>query len=194
MKLTIQSEGRALTIGTLPAGDAGIAATVAAIQALVDDAISTPALRRRLQMIGGAGAFDPEIPGDAARLGAALYKFLGDSFQFTKDRAGLEYVRTPADMLAALDGRGKIAGDCDDMATLAAAVLASVGFLPVLVTVGRLKPGRFEHIFTAVRLRPGAPLERASLYALDAQERSGQGIFPNVPRVKLWGLRPSLVG
>lgn len=189
MELAIVRRRRRINIGTLPQGDDGVTATIAAIQALVDDAAFGPtrpafvAIARDIREESEAAT--------AAEFARELYRWLQAAIEFERDPADTELVRHPADMLAAWKREGVAYGDCDDMATLAAAIIAAAGFRPVVVTVGRNKPGRFEHIFAGVRI--GA-LTRDGIFPIDAQENTGAGKWPAVPRVKLWSLNPSFPG
>lgn len=190
MQLAIVRNARRINIGKLPRGDAGVSATVAAIQALVDDATygeSAADFRRVAARLRGRNE-----AANAVEFARELYDWLVASVEFFPDPRNVELVRHPSEMLSQIETTGNAEGDCDDLATLAAAIIAAAGFRPVVVTVGRRKSGRFEHIFAGVRI--GAGLDRESVYALDSQERTGAGKFPPVPRVKLWSLTPSPIG
>lgn len=187
MKLDIIQNGTRRRVGTLPKGDDGISATVAAMQALVDHAISTG--RERLTEIVDHLQAAGNGPGSEG-FAIALYYWLERSVSFERDPDGIELVRSPLDMLDELDRDGVAFGDCDDLATLAAAIIAAAGYPPVLVTVGTRKPGRFEHVFAGIRT--SSKLERSGVVPIDPQEHTGPATWPRVPRVRLWSLSPTL--
>ena len=186
MRLGIGDGGNVHDLGKLPPGDDGVAATVAAIQALVDEFMKPGARPWWLELRVDARSTD-----NPKKWGRLLYYWLEKHVVFKKDPTGVEFVQKPVDLLRTINALGYARGDCDDMATLAAALTTWAGYRPALATVGRNKPGRFEHIFACVFMDPAGPLVPENLYPLDAQERTGAGIWPKVPRVKLWALTPA---
>lgn len=194
LRLVIQRGEKRVTVGRLPAGDAGVAATVAAIQATIDHALTVE--RSRLRRY--AQALDPGDLEDrrdvVERFGQSLWAFLRRFVRFKRDPRGVEFVRHPGNMLDAIESDGIAKGDCDDLATLGAAIVAAAGLRPVLVTVGRRNPGRWEHIFFGIRIAEDEALTRDNVYPLDPQERNPAGTWPSItPRVQLWSLTPSTI-
>jgi hypothetical protein len=187
MKLAVQAWGGSATIGTLPEGDDGVAATIAAMQAVVDDALTDPislALLRRL-----VAEFDIELTGPG------VFAFCKEWVRFAKDPAGMELLRTPAYVAAGLlYGEKAVRAwcDCDDLALLGCVLLTLGGLAPVLCTVGRSAGGRWEHVFFGFEIRPGGPLASDSVLPLDPQELAAPGEWPlDVERVALWRMRPA---
>lgn len=189
MILSLVKRGRLSNLGELPPGDDGVAATIAAIQAVIDDAAFGPDAKRlralAAAIAAGSGASSPQA------FGVALWQWCRRYVVFERDPEGIELVRHPGDLLDSIEAEGVALGDCDDLATLAASIIAAASMRPVLVTVGRKNPGRFEHIFFAIRLG-GGELSRRTVFPLDPQERNPPGRWPtNTPRVQLWSVTPT---
>lgn len=75
----------------------------------------------------------------------AIHAFVRDRITYILDPDGVEMVRSPAKTLEAGSG------DCDDKATLAAALLIAVGHPARLVAVGNT-PGDLTHVFTETKI------------------------------------------
>lgn len=79
-------------------------------------------------------------------MAAALCEWVKQNIQYVRDVRDVETLQTP---VKTLEFR---AGDCDDQATLLAALLESVGFRARFVAI-KLNPlGPFEHVYTEVNL------------------------------------------
>lgn len=151
---------------TLPGGDAGVFATLWAMKAFVDDAVErSPALANLATMIGRRCK-------TKMQKAHAVYEFLKRNVKFVKDPAGLEHVRHPDQLLEEIRHRGQTAGDCDDVATLGAALLKKLGLQACFIVAGRRRGGRFEHVLYGVRDRSG------QFYPIDSQHR----IIGTLPR------------
>ena len=77
-----------------------------------------------------------DFTGEASR----IFYFVRDKIRYVKDPSGLEMLHTPAILLQIK------AGDCDDKAILAAALLLSIGHRVRFVAIG-LAPGQFSHVW-----------------------------------------------
>jgi hypothetical protein len=196
VRLAVAKGSAIADVGALPASDAGIAATVAGMQAAVDHAIYGPDALGVFVAARTALDFGPR--GDLCR---AVYRFLSDGFRYAPDPAGLELLRLPAGLLADRQRRGVALCDCDDRAVLGCALLGALRVLgelpnvaPVLITVGRRArafSGRFEHVFYG-SIADGAPLAVANVVPSDPQENVPFGQWGrNLQRVKLWRVSPS---
>ena len=62
-----------------------------------------------------------------------------------------EVLISPRVMISEIWKRGYTAGDCDDVAMLAASILASAGAECRFVAVGEMADGSFSHVFTQYR-------------------------------------------
>lgn len=179
MKAAIRHRRTTVDLGTLPEGDAGIAATVAVMQALVDHAVhvrpSGPVIAKLASNLSRDGTFLPN-----------LWTWCRENVQFQRDPRRVEFVRHPGVLLGQI-ARGRNArGDCDDLATLGCCIIAAAGLTPVLITVGKLRGGRFQHVFFGARL---TTLTKAGVYPLDPQEQVPPGVWPEqARRIKLWSL------
>lgn len=126
------------TEGVVPEGDAGTFFTLALMRDLVR--ADVPLLAPHLRHIVGVG--NPLV---------ALRRFLAEHVRFRHDPTGVELLKAPAYQLAAIRARGIVTGDCDDIATLGAALGLAAGF-PARFVVLRFDPGGpFEHVFTELR-------------------------------------------
>lgn len=137
----------------LPEGEAGIKATLRYMVAYVrtykkDVGIIT--LARQL-LDGAPGSANGKNFSDFVTL---LQHFVRDKIRYVRDpHNGPEMVQTP---IRTLDIR---TGDCDDKATLLAALLASIGLATRFVAIG-LNSGPLSHVLAEVRLgNAWVPLE-----------------------------------
>lgn len=73
-------------------------------------------------------------------------------WRLERDPAGAEYVRSPDLELHTLVEQGHLVGDCDDAATLAAALLAALSWPVELVAVRIRGDVEYSHVFA----RPAA--------------------------------------
>ena len=187
MKLAVELRGTWGEVGQLPPGDAGIAATIAGMQAAIDEAVYGAdgwLLRRVAQTIKRGGT------STHADMPIQLYDWIRENIRFQADPDDVELLRLPAQIAqAALYGKikagQKIGADCDDIAMFACAVLAVWGHRPVLITVGRnpeALSGRFEHVLYGTLAADG------KLTPFDPQENVPPGVFGNVDlaRIRAW--------
>jgi hypothetical protein len=107
----------------------------------------------------------------------AVYKFLRTGIRFKQDPPFTELVRHP-DQLLQMIAAGACACDCDEVATLGAALLLAVGIMPVFLVVGKRrdtdpKTGqvRLTHVFYGA-------CEVGRLIPFDPQERIPPGEWP----------------
>lgn len=77
---------------------------------------------------------------------AALHEWVRDHIQYVQDIRDVETLQTPQKTLEFRQG------DCDDQATLLAALLESVGFRTRFVAVKLKTIGPFVHVYTEVNL------------------------------------------
>ena len=125
----------------LPPDAKGVAATLAAMSRLVNQYKASPQLRDE------ALSLLRDVPPKAwMREIEALFQYVQGRIRYTRDILGVETLQTP---LATMDIG---AGDCDDMATLLAALLASVGYATRFVAVGFAQPNSYSHVYLEVAL------------------------------------------
>jgi hypothetical protein len=160
---------------TLPAGDAGVLSTLWVMRACADDAVESggPTARTGTALAAKSG----RVPADQLR---AVYEFLAKSITFKRDPHNLENVRHPDQLIDEINEYGQTSADCDDVATLAAALLRQMGLRPALAVVS-IKPGGQYHHVTAAALVDG------QLRIIDPQERCT--VIPNAATrvgVLLW--------
>lgn len=103
------------------------------------------ALRQPLTIQAAAQIVPPDVP--TADQALYLREWLAAHWFFHKDPAGLELLRTPDFLLQEIQAAGVGRGDCDDAATLAAALGMAAGLEArfVLVAFGDTLP--FSHVF-----------------------------------------------
>lgn len=97
-------------------------------------------------IVGRAG------PRDAAR---RIRRYLEERVRFVHDPAGLELVKSPTFMLREIESRGYATGDCDDVATLGAALGHAAGLPARFVLYGFQRSGPYEHVFTELETPEG---------------------------------------
>lgn len=151
----------------LPDGEAGTAATLELMRAIVDDAVMySPAVQRIASAIVAA-APRRNVP-IAIQL---LWHFLRDHVLFKRDTFGAEHLRTPDQLLAEIARSSRTAADCDDVAMLGAALLKSMGLPAFFVVASRRRDRVLEHVFFATRVR-------GQVVPLDPQENLPPGQWP----------------
>jgi transglutaminase-like putative cysteine protease len=91
----------------------------------------------------------------------ALFEMVRNSIRYTRDVFNVETLSTPEMTLA------RRVGDCDDMATLLAALCQSVGFPTRFVAVGYQASGEYDHVYLEVCV-DGAwtPCDATELYPM----------------------------
>lgn len=146
---------------TLPKGDAGTDATVAAMRAVVHHAMESPrvlALAKRLDIRGRHPRFAASV----------LFALAKRHVVFSRDPFGKELLMHPDQLLQEVEETGITRGDCDDLAMLIASVLAAGGHSPVFVVMGRHVAMDFEHVYAGVKVDGG-------YLAIDPQECARPG-------------------
>ena len=128
----------------IPRGNRGIRRTVREMRQLANEALTDPLLVETAAIISeGTG-----VPDEQA---TRLRLWLADTTDFQPDPVGHELIRSPGYMLDRIYSQGWAAGDCDDVATLAAALGKAMG-LPARYRLLSFMPGApFSHVVTDVR-------------------------------------------
>lgn len=127
----------------LSPGDAGTWQTVDAMRRLVYEAAADPFVRA-----WGVEIVRQVQPRDAWGQIAAIRAFLAARVLFLDDPVGVELVHAPRALLAEIEARYLAHGDCDDVATLGAALGAVVGVPSRFVLLGFGAPGApFAHVY-----------------------------------------------
>lgn len=86
-----------------------------------------------------------ESPKDYAAEAAAIFEWVQSNIRYVRDVRGVETVQFPE---KTLEYR---AGDCDDMVTLLAAMLETVGCEVRFVAMGQT-PAKYSHVFAEVKI------------------------------------------
>lgn len=136
----------AVPIGQLiqfPEGDAATVATLAAMRRVARDAALDPVVSDTAQTIIAGCAKSPMCAV------CQLRRWLAAHFQFRPDPDGIEFIELPSTLIRTVERGGIAQGDCDDVATLAAALGLAVGLTARFVVAGfRRPPTPFEHVWT----------------------------------------------
>lgn len=119
-------------------------------------------------------------PNDTKARVRALFSFVKGAMRYTPDTAGTETLWTPRLHLAIIQREGRTWGDCDDGATLLAALAAGVGVRARVVLASFRPDGRYHHVWTE--------LHDGRHWTLTDPFRSTEagGVVPR--RVKVYGL------
>jgi transglutaminase-like putative cysteine protease len=140
--------GYTVTTTPLPPGDAGVRRTVANMRRLVDEGSRTLEVRQAaIGAIQMAGVGGHDVIGQVY----AVFRFVRDRITFVNDPDGTEWLQTPRYTLQVAGG------DCDDRATLLAAMLRTIG-VPTdfkVVALDRRRPGSFSHVYAVAKLGRG---------------------------------------
>lgn len=131
-------------LGTLPNGNAGAYATVAAMRAMVRRYRTHPAIRSAALSITFT---TPER--DQLSEVDALFSFVRDHVRYVRDVRGVETLATPTKTIELL------AGDCDDQSTLLAALLESIGYPTRFVIAGYNGSPYYAHVYLQALTREG---------------------------------------
>jgi len=134
----------------LPGGDVGVLQTVNAMRDVVRASLAAPVVRLTAEA-AVEGATDPVTQWRLLR------NWLATHTQFLADPPNLELVRTPVEQLRRIARDGIMRGDCDDVATLAAALTLALGRPARFAVLGFFQPGPatpYRHIFTEMQTAP----------------------------------------
>lgn len=128
------------TLAALPAGAAGVRATLKIMRAYVKRYKVHPALRGlAMRLVEGLPQKDHR---GEVRL---IHAYVRDRIRYVRDVLEVETLQTP---LATVElGQG----DCDDKAALVATLLESIGFRSRFVAIGQ-RAGKFSHVYAEVRM------------------------------------------
>lgn len=139
---------RPMTLGTVPSGPAGIAATLKIMKRLALQFKKDAGVREV------AGSLVRDLPQyDTMGEIRALHAFVRDSIRYTGDIRGVETLQTPKATLELG------VGDCDDKSLLLAALLLSINRPARFVAVG-LNGGGLSHVLVETRFgKSWMPLE-----------------------------------
>lgn len=124
----------------LPPGPEGVRVTLRVMADLASQAKADPLLREQALAIVAAVPAKDRV-GEAR----AVFEWVQRRIRYVGDVRGVETVQIPRKTLEYEQG------DCDDMATLLAALLESIGHEVRFVAMGTT-PGRFSHVFSEVLL------------------------------------------
>lgn len=102
-------------------------------------------------------------PRDEQGQARTIREWLDARFRFTRDPLGTELLLTPTYLLGRIADQGFVQGDCDDAATMAAALGTSLGMPARFMAVAFGEDQPYSHVFTVLypRTRTGArmPME-----------------------------------
>lgn len=132
-----------VALSWIPEGDVGTYATLLTMRRLA----RAGAARRRLQQL--AVRLRMEARGDRCRYILALRNWLARNVRFRLDPPDVETIRAPLYMLDTYSDRGYAWGDCDEVATLAAALGLAVRLRARFVVYAFALPwAPYSHVFT----------------------------------------------
>lgn len=131
----------------LPPGDAGVALSVSTMKRLIDE--PSPILAETAAALTWGSGGDPE---EAAR---AIAEFVAARVLYVQDAWNGEVLRSPTYMLRRIERDGAAFGDCDDMATLAAALGRAAGFPARLILVGFGAAEPYSHVYAELQTPAG---------------------------------------
>lgn len=138
---------RPTALGWIPGGDAGTLATLVQMRALARDGVRDPLVRAVAARFAG---YEPAVQV------ATLRSWLAMRWHFAPDPRAHETLVPPGAQLRVEAQTGRLAGDCDDGAILAASLLLALGIPARFVVLG-FGPGvpPFQHVFTEAHTPSG---------------------------------------
>lgn len=165
--------------GWVETDDEGTAETIGAMSALaIEAATHDPATRA----VASAIVADADRR-DWAGVAQAVYKFVRKSVKFKRDVPGHEVLRHPEQMVLEIAGSGKTTGDCDESATLGAALLLAAGIPAAFITIGRNVNGPYAHVLYAAKVG-------GDWVPIDSQEGRYGYVPAHAVRRQLWEIKP----
>lgn len=81
----------------------------------------------------------------------AVRNFVHEKCKYSNDALGVEQVQDPERQCDQIIKYGKVVDDCDDAATLMAALMRQLGREVEIVIVGFGRPGSYSHVFIRVK-------------------------------------------
>lgn len=134
----------------LAGGDLGAMQTLRRMRGLVNDALVDPLV---VSVAKNAVATCPPVA--EVCMAAAVRRYLVERFRFVRDPLGVELLHEPRLMLQTIARQGFFQGDCDDAATLGAALAKAVGLTVRFRAIGFRRGGPLAHVITDVRTPRG---------------------------------------
>jgi transglutaminase-like putative cysteine protease len=98
-------------------------------------------------------------PRDCVAQAREIRRWVDKRFRFVRDPLGVELLETPAFHLARIRDYGFVQGDCDDAATITAALGMAIGIPASLHAVAFAPGAGFSHVFTMLHPPGAAPVE-----------------------------------
>lgn len=180
---------------TSTGGDTGARQVVAEMSRLVREslrdstvaALAAAARSRRgpRHGAGGSGLYEWQ------ERQAAVYDLLRSHYRFKPDAPGREQIKTPLRQAQEILERGYAEGDCDDRATLGAALLRHLGQPAYLVLIAQAEGVPFHHVFYASQNPAEVKRGRPAAYRLipfDPQEGIAPGRWPRWVRRQVFSV------
>jgi transglutaminase-like putative cysteine protease len=137
-----------LQVEWIPPGDAGGVETLLRMRGLVRQAAGDAGLVQEARRVVGAGKAGPDETVDA------IEALLTTRLRMRADPVGLEFLQSPAQLLAQLR-TGYATGDCDDAAILAAFLGVAHGIPYRFRAMGFQAGGPLLHVVTLLRVPGG---------------------------------------
>ena len=140
LQLAIPIEAQS-TLSAIPEGAAGVRATLDAMIRAANSASITLQIRDLAESIIQAVP-DKDYAGQIN----AIQRWVKTHIRYVRDPVHAEMLKTPHALLESPYG------DCDDQATLVAALAQAIGFPARFIAIGMHDPCIFEHVYAEVRL------------------------------------------
>lgn len=144
----------------VPGGRALTAATLAQMRSLARGAVTDPMVvwaARRIAATAGDGHADDLVA-------QWIRAYLQAHVRYASDPVDRELLVKPADMIREIDSAGSVAGDCDDTATLGAALALAVGLPAIFRAVAVNGDPEYSHVYAIIPTMGGG-------VSLDLQSR-----------------------
>lgn len=127
-------------------GDVGSFATLQKMREVVRDSLKDPRI-----LDAGAALTEGARPRDQFQQAGMIRAWVQAHTRYLNDPPNLELIRTPSYLLDRIARDGVVAGDCDDMSVLTAALALAAGMSARFVAVGfQGARGPLVHVFTEV--------------------------------------------
>ena len=114
----------------------------------------------------------------------AIVEYVRDHFRYTGDPTGIEYIKTPSEMVSELKLMGYVVGDCDDVSVLLASILVSVDIPVRIITITTADSPTFDYNHIYIQ---GFDKVKGIWYNLDGTLRGKKWNDKVVhKRIKIW--------
>jgi transglutaminase-like putative cysteine protease len=133
-------------LAAMPMGDAGTQYTLRMMASIARGASKSPVVATVARQLVA------QLPATPTAQVGAIRRYLSTHVVFQNDPPGIEYVQQPVRLVQEITQNGETYGDCDDVATLGAALGLALGYQArYVVTAFKPQPTPYAHVYLQLR-------------------------------------------